>query len=295
MPLVQATLAAFRGQGAGEPMGTITSVARPGLVAAHLTRQYGRSVGSDATEPIGTATVELKTGVVAANLVRMNHGEKQWHSADEPAPVIVSANHHGLVASHLLRYNTEKPGDTDRGLEAGGPLGVITAEPRFALVAAFLSKFFGTSTGSLFDQPAPAVTAGGNHSAPTFAFLSKYNGCPREVGQPVEQPLRTQLGKDCFGLVRVNGERYAIVDIGLRMLTPRELFRCQGFPDSYVIDRDHHGRRYPKSVQVSLCGNSVPPPEVRAIVAANFPEEASCEISGKPSSRKSKRGTRAAV
>lgn len=68
------------------------------------------------------------------------------------------------------------------------------------------------------------------------------------------------------------GEKYQIVDIGLRMLTPRELFDAQGFPENYIIDVDADGKAYPKAEQVARCGNAVCPPIPAALVRANLPE-----------------------
>jgi DNA (cytosine-5)-methyltransferase 1 len=92
-------------------------------------------------------------------------------------------------------------------------------------------------------------------------------------------PIGTVTARDRFGLVTVNGEEYAIADIGLRMLAPSELFKAQGFPGSYIIDRgvfEVEGRReirpLTKSAQVRMCGNSVCPPLAEALVRANVPE-----------------------
>lgn len=70
----------------------------------------------------------------------------------------------------------------------------------------------------------------------------------------------------------VNGVDYQIVDIGLRMLEPRELYGCQGFPDDYIIDHDYTGKKYSRTEQVKRCGNAVLPPFARALVMANLPE-----------------------
>ena len=85
--------------------------------------------------------------------------------------------------------------------------------------------------------------------------------------------LHTVTTKDRFGLVTVRGQEYQIADIGLRMLTPRELYRAQGFPESYAIDRGAAGEPITKTAQVRMCGNSVCPPLARAIVAANYAEQ----------------------
>lgn len=65
-------------------------------------------------------------------------------------------------------------------------------------------------------------------------------------------------------------ETYVIADIGMRMLTPRELFRAQGFADSYVIDRRPDGSALTKTAQIRMCGNSVCPPLAAALVRANY-------------------------
>ena len=83
--------------------------------------------------------------------------------------------------------------------------------------------------------------------------------------------------KPRFGLVTVSGQQYQIADIGMRMLQPRELYRAQGFPDTYIIDHGSDGRPLPKDAQVRMCGNSVCPPLARAIVAANYAERQAME------------------
>lgn len=91
--------------------------------------------------------------------------------------------------------------------------------------------------------------------------------------QALDQPLDTLTTKDRLALVTVwiGGDPYVIVDICLRMLQPQELYAAQGFPPNYVIDRGHDGRRFTKSEQVHMCGNSVSPPPMAAIAKVNDP------------------------
>ena len=100
--------------------------------------------------------------------------------------------------------------------------------------------------------------------------LIKYYG--QGVGQDVKEPLDTVTSRDRFGLVTIEGVDYQIIDIGLRMLEPRELYGCQGFPEDYIIDHDYTGKTYPRSEQVRRCGNAVCPPIPAALVRANLPE-----------------------
>ena len=119
-------------------------------------------------------------------------------------------------------------------------------------------------------EPIPTITAGDGHFGEVRAFLIKYYG--QETGQDIKAPLDTVTAQDRFGLVTINGVDYQIVDIGLRMLEPRELYGCQGFPEDYIIDHDYTGKTYPRSEQVRRCGNAVCPPIPAALVRANLPE-----------------------
>ena len=116
----------------------------------------------------------------------------------------------------------------------------------------------------------PTITAGDGHFGEVRAFLIKYYGVGN--GQDIKKPLDTITSKDKFGLVTIHGVDYQIVDIGLRMLEPRELYGCNGFPDDYIIDHDDTGKTYGRSEQVKRCGNAVCPPIPAAMVRANLPE-----------------------
>ena len=125
--------------------------------------------------------------------------------------------------------------------------------------------------GSPLDQPVPTITAGGNHIGEVRAFLVKYYGTGE--GCPIDEPLHTVTTKDRFGLVTIHGEDYQIVDIGMRMLSPRELYRAQGFPDSYIIDQLSDDTKLSKTAQVRMCGNSVCPPLSAALIKENTATE----------------------
>ncbi|MGP4063038.1 DNA cytosine methyltransferase [Halobacillus sp. H74] len=123
--------------------------------------------------------------------------------------------------------------------------------------------------GSSLDEPLPTIPTA-NRFGLVSAFLTKYYGS--DIGQSLNDPLHTITTKDRFGLVTVHGKDYEITDIGMRMLQPYELFKAQGFPERYIINRDYTGKKYPKSEQVARVGNSVPPPFAEALVRANLPE-----------------------
>lgn len=149
------------------------------------------------------------------------------------------------------------------------PLRTVSAGgTHHAVVSAFLAKHYTGVVGSDLRQPLGTVTSVDHHSL-VRAFLVAYYGNEADGGA-LTDPLRTLSTRDRFGLVTVRGQDYRIADIGLRMLTPRELFRAQGFADDYRIDTGHDGRQLTKTAQVRMCGNSVCPPVAAAIVRAQF-------------------------
>lgn len=191
-------------------------------------------------------------------------------SIDRPLSTVTAVNSHYLVAPSLIQYHSETAKNEVRGQSITEPIMTVDSRPRYALVSAFISKFYKTGIGQSMKEPLHTVTTSPGHFAEVQAFLIKYYG--QGTGQEVTEPLDTVVSKDRFGLVTIHGVNYQIADIGMRMLTPRELYAAQGFPPDYIIDHDYQGNTYPKSKQVARCGNAVPPPFAAALIRANLPE-----------------------
>lgn len=177
-----------------------------------------------------------------------------------------------IVAPYLVPRYGEREGQEPRTRDIQEPLPVIVPTGNgSSLVASFLAKHFGgnETPGWPLDEAMSTVTST-DHHALVYAFLQKYYG--QGNGAKIGDPAPTLTTKDRMGLVTcmVKGEPYVIVDIGMRMLQPRELYRAQGFPDSYQIERAG-GRRLTKTEQVRMVGNSVAPPVAAALVRANTP------------------------
>ncbi len=192
---------------------------------------------------------------------------------EEPfiAPLQANANnHHNLVAAFLAQYHTETATHEVRGQSLEQPILTLDTSNRYSLVTSHLLILRNNMFGQSLRDPLYTLTSGGGHFGEVRAFLTQYNGS--SIGQKLDQPLNTISTHDRFGLVTIHGQDYAIVDIGMRMLEPHELFAAQGFPSDYIIDVDADGKKYPKSEQVARCGNSVPPPFAEHLVRANLPE-----------------------
>lgn len=189
---------------------------------------------------------------------------------EDPIDTITTVDHNRLVAATLIQYHSETNSDEVRGQDIENPIMTVDSSNRYGLVTSFLSKFYKTGIGQDEREPLHTVTTSAGHFGEVRAFLIKYYG--EGTGQDIEQPLDTVTSRDRFGLVTIQGVEYQIVDIGLRMLEPKELYGCQGFPDDYIIDHDSTGKTYSRSEQVKRCGNAVCPPIPAAMVRSNLPE-----------------------
>lgn len=222
-----------------KPAHTILKQSRACLVAPVIARQFGASIGHRADEPSATITAGGggKSQLVSAFLAKHYGGNYTGPGVglDEPVHSVTTVDHHAVVASHLV-------------------------------------KLRGTCRdGQPTSEPMPTVTAGGLHVGEVKTTLAVEDYDEQRAQQTLAF-LREYCGEECTGMVDIDGITYRIVDIGMRMLQPHELYRAQGFPDWYIIDQDYRGKRYAKDKQVARCGNAVPPPFAEALVRANLPE-----------------------
>lgn len=235
---------------------------------------YGEKKGQlprvhDIKEPLPTIVSSGKHYLCEPYLAQCKF-DNEGQAIDKPIGTLTTVGSHLLVSPTLIQYHSETSKNEVRGQTIENPIMTVDGSNRYGLVTSFLSKFYKTGTGQDVREPLHTVTTSAGHFGEVRAFLIKYYG--DATGQDIKNPLDTVTCKDRFGLVTIAGVDYQIVDIGLRMLEPKELYGCQGFPDDYIIDRDYEGKSYPRSEQVRRCGNAVCPPIPAALVRANLPE-----------------------
>jgi DNA (cytosine-5)-methyltransferase 1 len=175
----------------------------------------------------------------------------------------VKGGHFALVSAFLAKHYTGVVGH-----EVTKPFGTVTGIDHHSVVTSNLVKLRNNGHGQDVRKPLHTITSGGGHFGEVRAFLVKYYGVDQDPR--MNEPMHTVTSHDRFGLVTVSGHQYQVIDIGMRMLQPRELYRAQGFPDEYIITPEVNGRQLSKAAQVRMCGNSVSPPIAKAIVAANY-------------------------
>lgn len=259
-----------------EPMPTTTGKHGYGIVEPKLAPYMGTNTtnhpGGNCKDPIHTITTGNQQCLISPTLIQYHsetaQGEVRGQTIKDPIMTVDGSNRYGLVASFLHKYYDG--GYTGAGDTVENPLPTVTSWDHNSLCAVNLIQMNNHCDGRDVKEPIPTITAGDGHFGEVRAFLIKYYG--QGTGQDVKEPLDTVTSRDRFGLVTINGTDYQIVDIGLRMLEPKELYGCQGFPDDYIIDHDYTGKTYPRSEQVRRCGNAVCPPIPAALVKANLPE-----------------------
>lgn len=252
---------------------------------------------------LGKSIFDRSKPLAEATQRRIANGIKKY-IIDNEHPYIVKDKQ---ALNFIIQYHSEQKSGDSRGQRLDEPIKTIDTSNRYGLVTAFLTKFYKTGVGQSCEEPLHTITTSPGHFGIVSASLVKYYGNDKD-GQPVDHPLGTIVTKDRFALVSaflvsyygrddaiwpvdypvgtvtthdryglvgvqvvIDGEKYLIADIFLRMLKPEELKRMQGFPEDYIIDRDINWKPYPKVEQVARIGNSVVPIMAKKLVEANCP------------------------
>ena len=277
-----------------QPLGTIVAGGVKHAVAApHLVKFRGDSIGTPASDPVPTITsgagaarpagAAHALGVAAASLVTLRNNMVGAEPTEPLTTIAAQGGHHALATAFIEQAN----GGFYQGAgnDARDPVSTITASgSQQRLVTAHLMTNTSAHCGASGADPVPTITSAGNQTlvectlSPeqeagalrVAAFLLKYYGSG--IAVDLRDSLDTVTTKDRLALVTVviKGTPYVIVDIGLRMLKPHELYRAQGFPPGYIIDRTANGTPLSTSAAVRMVGNSVSPPPLRALAEANL-------------------------
>ncbi len=271
----------FRGQSLAEPLQTITKTHGYAIAVPYLTKFRTGATGQELTEPAPTITAGSSVrpggnghalGLVEAELspfISRQFGASIGHRIDEPSATITAGGggKSQLVAANLVKHFGGNY--TGAGVDLDGPSHTITTTDHHALVASHLIMMYSACPdGQTVEKPMPTVTAGGLHAGEVRTLLAAENYDEARADQV--SAFLQEHGISEF--VTIKNVVYRIVDIGMRMLQPHELYAAQGFPDWYIIDRDYRGVKYAKDKQVARCGNAVPPPFAESLVRANLPE-----------------------
>ena len=257
------------------PVHTVTTAGNqlllsPALIQYH-TEQSENVRGQSVTETLRTVDASNRYGLVSACLSKF-YGGVIGTEVQAPMPTVTAIDHNALIAANLVEYFS-----TGRPISVEEPMHTVTSHDREALTLTHICEFKGQDIGQDQRKPLRTITASAGEFAEIRTEVRTYEP-GADMGRWPE--VRALLNRFCdYDLkenevltLDVGRTAYFVADIGLRMLTPRELYNAMGFPPDYIIDRDYTGRAYGKSKQVARCGNAVCPPMAEAVVRANLPE-----------------------
>lgn len=252
---------------------------------------YGEKKGqkprvNDIDNPLGTVVSSVKHNIVIQKLAPLhmhNHQNATGTNINEPLNTVTSTGSQMLIAPNLIQYHTEQSNKENRAYGFEQPIKTVDSSARYGIAAAHITKYMGTNIGQPADLPLQTITAR-EEFGHVQTRLERISGCNDlkywpEVRKLLNEYCGYNIAEDEILILSINGIDYFISDIGLRMLTPKELYAAQGFPKDYIIEKDYTGKAYPKTQQVARCGNAVCPPMATALVKANMPEYYVIDIS----------------
>ncbi|QOL80045.1 DNA cytosine methyltransferase [Pseudooceanicola spongiae] len=261
------------------------------LIAPVLTYAQQGGACRPATLPHSTICASRKdqNAAIIPTLIQTGYGERPGQaprSLDLTKPlgtVVAGGIKHAVAAAFLAQQNGGPRRSASTGRDLKEPISTITGSgSQQTPVATFFAKYYGTGDGAWTDAPCHTITVKDRMAHVQAALqVPSFTEAHAPRAHAVAEFLRAHGVWDGGDVVtmEIDGATYVITDIGLRMLTPRELFNAQGFPPDYVIDghwQETDGawefRPFTKDVQVSCCGNSVCPPLAEALVRANCAE-----------------------
>lgn len=269
----------------GEPMNTVRTGGGGGQMMVTPFLAECNHSGGGHIAPVGdaykTITAKHTGGIVAPSLIQYHTEQTESVRASglgAPINTVDASNRYGLTCANLVEYYTG-----GRPLDITDAMHTVTSHDREAVVAVHVVKFKGDNLGHGMNEPMQTVTTSDWEFAVCKAYLAKMRGGDNLGHWPEIRALLNEycgytLAEDEVLLLEISGALYYIADIGLRMLSPRELYNAMGFPPDYIIDHDYLGNEYKKSAQVARCGNAVCPPMATALVRANLPEWCGAEI-----------------
>ena len=269
-----------------KPLSTITAVGSHELVTANLAQyhteqgvEYARTNSLDAALP--TVDASNRYALAEAHLTEY-YGTGAAPKLADPLHTVVSRDREALTTAFMQPFHAG--GYHGKGNSPDKPVNTVTSSGGQSLVTAQVAEFKGQDLGQSIEKPLRTITASCGQFADVRVQIVKYDcdvaGNARRYGYWPE--IRALLNKYCgynltddeILLLNIGGDWYYISDIGLRMLTPRELYNAMGFPPDYIIDfvDPKTGKEYSKAAKVARCGNAVCPPMAEAVVRANLPE-----------------------
>lgn len=294
--LVVAHLTKFRkdspGQRPTDPLHTISAEGEHfGVVTSYLlqfqgTKRADEVRGQDGSKPLNVQPTENRFAVVSGCLIKTDN-QRSWSSCTYPltgtTPTTVTRNNQAVVVAHLMQDVSGRTQAQDAVYSPERPARVIVAQGcRQNVVAAHLTSYYGQNgrgdCGQAVSDPLRTIPTkdrfGPMITTCTTVLTEGELARAREVHDFLAAYLTPEqlapYSRSGLIVLSIDKVEYILADIGLRMLTPRELARCQGFPEDYQLERTAEGKPISKAGQVRGIGNSVCPQLAQVLTHAQL-------------------------
>lgn len=268
-----------------EPLATVTTGNRnfltaPSLAQYHSEQSKGEVRGQKINKAIMTVDGSNRYALNTAFLSKYFSGKQQAGvGLNEPVPTVTAIDHNALVTGSIVKYYSGE----DNYSDINDPLHTVTVKDRHGLAVSHLGVFRKNADGKDLREPMPTLTTSAGHMAQVKTYFEKIDGAQdlghwREVRELLNSYAGYAIKDDEILLFEINGVKYFISDIGLRMLKAHELMLAQGFPPDYIIDIEPYiGKPYSEAKQIARLGNAVCPPVATALIRANCADMAVCK------------------
>ncbi|MCR4714263.1 MAG: DNA cytosine methyltransferase [Treponemataceae bacterium] len=184
-----------------------------------IAKLYGNSTAERLDRPLSTISCSgAHHMLITPFLCRYNQGNNHVHTIEEPLPTLDCSNRYGIVEPFISAICQTSARQRNRKLTE--PLSTICTKQEHCLVSPMLIQYYGNGHAVPLDAPVPTLTT-----------------------------------KDRYALVGTDSNS---VELGFRMLQPKELAAATGFPEDYVFTGT-------KVDVVKQIGNAVPPNFARAM------------------------------
>ncbi len=252
-----------------------------GVSTNFIARHFGRSIGHQTSAPLATITAGGggKSSLIVGSMIKHYGGNYKSPGLplSTPTSTITTVDHHALLTAHMVKFR----GTSNHGQSLHKPAPTVTAGGLHeGVVECFFVKYYGTATAADCNTPMHTITTKDRIGlvevevvCDTLTDEQRYRAwwiarmteefVWKEKPSIIPAPRVSAVAND-YGI---------LVDIGMRMLIPRELFTAQGFDPDYIIDTDYKGNKITKTNQIRMVGNSVSPPVLAAVLAVNLPKE----------------------
>lgn len=203
-------------QDVDKPISTITAVNKHYIVNPSIVPiGYGEKKGqkprvNDIIEPLSTVVSTCKQNLVLPKLtpyIVSNNTNNAPHDVEQPMPTVTTGARNYVCMPSLIQYHGgESKSKAARGQVVDRPIMTIDTQPRYAVNACYISKYFSgeNQAGSDIGEPLSTITAKDHNALVMLNITSRYGNGQDGRGSAMDMPMPTVTGTPHSSIVASN-------------------------------------------------------------------------------------------